>query len=72
MIDHAGIDAQVPQLPEGEFDLSYSQSFSVHILIHFVLVLMVAAAMLFMPKIAKRVSRHITRSVMEFGRDHRI
>jgi len=71
-IDHASIDTQVPQLPDGEYDSSYSQELWFRIFIYFVLVFMVAAAILFMTKIAKRVNRRITRFLMELGGDHRM
>ncbi|PUU82627.1 hypothetical protein B9Z19DRAFT_1120384 [Tuber borchii] len=71
-MDGAGINAQVAQVPEGEYDFSYSQKLRYPIFIYFVVVLMAIAAILFMAKIARRVNRRIARCPIELSGDCRM
>ncbi|PUU81856.1 hypothetical protein B9Z19DRAFT_544669 [Tuber borchii] len=71
-MDRAGIDDQVPQLPEGEYDLSYAQELRHLIFFHFVFLLIVTTTILFMTQIARRVNRRITRCPIELSGDYRV
>ncbi|PUU82638.1 hypothetical protein B9Z19DRAFT_1154381 [Tuber borchii] len=68
-MDGAGINAQVAQVPEGEYDFLYSQELRYPIFIYFVVVLMAIASILFMTQIAGRVNRRITRCPIELSGD---
>ena len=70
-MDRAGIDAQVPQQPEGECHFLYSQEFWFLIFTSLVFVLMATTAMA-MAKIERKVRHRITRCLIELGGDHRM